>query len=212
MTVKQLLEEVRRRVPLGAAVGTRWKGSFVATTPLGALPIAAAPRIDAQGRRREQTWCDGWRVELAVLLRLTCPEAECPHALQVRAQWVDFHRPGRAASGPARLRTQPLVTDVDLTVGLQRFTARPARFPCFTPCPHDAHPPLTIEKRGFDLFEDGHCLGGGVTEAHGVRRPRLPTAHAAKVYVLARQMETQAVLGRLCGGGRGLRGVAGEGE
>jgi hypothetical protein len=136
-------------------------------------------------------------VERAVLLRLTCPEAECPHAQQVRAQWAAFRHRGRVAKSPERALPEALMTEVDVTVGLQHFTARPARFPCFTPCPHGAHPPLTIEKRGFDLFEGGQCLGGGVTECSGVRRPRIPTVQAAQAYVLARQLETQVVLARV---------------
>ena len=103
MNVPQLVEEVRRQVPLEAPFGTRWKGTSVITTPESAHHVAAAARIDAQGRRREQFWCDGLRVDLAVLLRLTCTERECPHAKQVRAQWIAFHRRG----GPAARSAPP---------------------------------------------------------------------------------------------------------
>jgi hypothetical protein len=212
MNVPQLLEEVRRRVPLGAAFGTRWKGTAVVSTPLGALQVAAAARIDVQGQRREQFWCDGCRVELAVLLRLTCSEGECPHTIQVRAQWTDFRHPRRVATGTETSGAQPLMAEVELRVGRQNFTARPARFPCFTPCPHGAHPPMTIEKTGFDLFEDSSCLGGGVTESLGVRRPRIPTVQAAEAYVLARHLETLVFLGQVRGGARHRPGPANESE
>jgi hypothetical protein len=195
MNVSQLLDEVRRQVPRGAPFGTRWKATSVVTLPEGVHRVAAAARIDPQGRRREQFWCDDVRVEQAVLLRLTCAERECPHAIQVRAEWAAFHRRGGAAARPEPPRSRPLMAEVAVTVGRQRFTARPARFPCFTPCPNGAHPPLTIEKSGFDLFDGSTCLGGGVMESHGVRRPRIPTVRAAEAYLLARHLETLAAVG-----------------
>lgn len=195
MNIPQLLDQVRRHVPLGAPFGTRWKLAAMLTTPDSVHQVAAAARIDTQGRRREQFWCDGLRVDLAVLLRLTCTERECPHATQVRAQWAAFHRRDGAATRPAAAPPQPLMAEVVVTVGRQRCTARPARFPCFTPCPNGAHPPMTIEKRGFDLFDDGSCLGGGVMESRGVRRPRIPTVRAAEAYLLARHLETLAAVG-----------------
>ena len=53
---------------------------------------------------------------------------------------------------------------------------------------------MTIQKTGFDLFDGGHFLAGGVVEHRGVRRPRIPTVRAAEAYVLARQLETQAAI------------------
>ena len=153
MNVPQLLAEVRRQVPMDAPIGTRWKGTSVVTLPEGGHHVAAAARIDVQGRRREQFWCDDSRVERAVLLRLTCTERECPHATQVRAQWAAFHRRDGAVPRPSPRSSRPLMEEVTVTVGWQRFTARPARFPCFTPCPNGAHPPMTIEKAGYDLFD-----------------------------------------------------------
>jgi hypothetical protein len=195
MNVPQLLDEVRQRVPEDAPVGTRWKLASMLTLPHGVHHVAAAARIDPQGRRREQFWCDEVRVEQAVLLRLTCSEEECPHAIQVRAQWAAFHGRARVAARPAAPVPRPLMAEVAITVGGQRFTARPARFPCFTPCPNGAHPPMTIGKSGFDVFDHSHCLGGGVTESGGVRRPRIPTVAAAEAFLLARHLEARAAVG-----------------
>ena len=88
------------------------------------------------------------------------------------------------------------MTEVPVVVGRQHFVARPGRFPCFTPCPHGAHPPLRIDKSGFDLFENGTCLGGGVAKVGGVLQPRIPTVRAAEAFVLARHLETLAALGK----------------
>ncbi len=210
MNILQLLDELRRQMPADAPVGSRCKLTSVVTTAEAVHHVAAAARIDAQGRRREQFWCDGIRVELAVLLRLTCAERECPHVTQVRAQWAAFHRQSSAVARPQLPLPQPLMTEVAVTVCRQRFTARPARFPCFTPCPNGAHPPVTIEKTGFDLFDDNSCLGGGVIEFSGVRRPRIPTVRAAEAYLLARHLETLAALGCARETSRGSGGPAGD--
>lgn len=213
MNVPQLVHEVRRHVPPDAPFGTRWKSTSVVTTPQGAHHVAAAARIDVQGRRREQFWCDGFRVDQSVLLRLTCPEGECPHAMQVRAQWESFHRRDGAAARPVvSPLPRPLMPEIAIEVGRQRFTARPARFPCFTPCPNGAHPPMTIGKSGFDLFDDSSCLGGGVTESRGVRRPRMPTVHAAEAYVFARHLEALAAVGAARDATRSRPGPAPEAE
>jgi hypothetical protein len=189
MNVLQLIDEVRRQVPDGSPTGTRWKGDVPVQAAEHLHRVAAAARMDAKGQRREQFWCDGVRVSMPVLLRLTCSETECPHARQVRAQWDEFHQARQPASRRAGMQPQPLITEVPLRVSGQSFTARPARFPCHTPCPNDAHPPLTFDKSGYDLFENGECLGGGLTEVHGVKRPRIPTLQAAEAFAFARQLE-----------------------
>lgn len=206
MNVLQLIGEVHRQVPIRAPFGTRWKASSTVTTRQGSHVVSVAARIDAQGRRREQFWCDGVRVEPVVLLRLTCSETECPHAREVRAQW-QAHRCPNATKPPLDPHgPRPLMTEIPVAIGRQRFVARPARFPCFTPCPHGAHPPMTIEKTGFDLFDEGACIGGGVVESGGVRQPRFPTVQAAEAFVLARHLETLAALALASESSRPLRG------
>ncbi len=195
MKVPQLLDQVRQRVPEKAAIGTRFKVTAVVETPYGTHDIAVAARIDAEGRRREQFWCDAVRVQQPVLLRLTCPEGQCPHVVQVRAQWASFHRNDKATTRPRPLQPQPLIAETTIKAGGQSFAARPGRFPCFTRCPNGAHPPMTIEKSGFDLFDDSGCVGGGVTEAGGIRRPRLATLREAEAYALARRLEALAAVG-----------------
>jgi hypothetical protein len=208
MTVLELIDEAERQVPTTAPFGTRWKGTSRVTTPHGAHTVAVAARIDARGQRREQFWCDELRVERAVLLRLTCPETECPHAVEVRGQWLAFHRRAPARAARVSMNPQPLMADIPVTVGRHHIVARPARLPCFTPCPHGAHPPLNIDKTGFDLFEDGVCLGGGVTEFGGVPRPRIPTVRAAEAFVLARYLEALAALAQAADSSRPDRGPA----
>jgi hypothetical protein len=98
------------------------------------------------------------------------------------------------------------MTEVSVTLGSQHFVARPARFPCFTSCPHRAHPPLRIDKSGFDLFEDGTCLGGGIARQNGVLQPRIPNVRAAEAFVLARRLEALAALRKAADSSRLKRG------
>lgn len=204
MNVHELIADLERHVPMDAPPGTRHRASGQITTAAGSHTVVLAAHVDARSRRREHDFCDGTRVPRHVLLRLTCAETECAHARLVRAQWDAF----KGRSAPAR-RAEPapqaasLMHEVPLSVAGHACLARPARFRCFTPCPNQAHPPLWIEKSGYDLFEDGRCVGGGVTGGDGPRRPRLPSIPAAEAYLLARHVETLATLNALAArGGR----------
>ena len=197
--VLQLMRDARQRVPLGAPLGVRWRG--IAQVTIGAVvhQVSVTARIDHKRRRREQLLLDGIRVERAVLLRLTCPETECPHAKSVRAQWDAFHRRTPRAR-PQPWQAQPLIEELPLSIGHQHCTARPARFSCFTHCPNRAHPALVIQKTGYDLFEHGVCVGGGLVRSGDSARPRLPTLEAARAFVLARYLEALAMLSRMRAG------------
>lgn len=196
MNVHELIADAERHVPENAPFGVRHRAQGIITTGDTPHHITVAARIDAQGHRRDQYFCDGTRVPRHVLLRLTCAETECPQAQAVREQWTRFQRRGTASpqrhSGPPHVR--PLMSEVEVAAAGHRCVARPARFNCFGPCPNQAHPPMWIEKTGFDLFEDGACVGGGILSAGGTSRPRLPSIEAAQAYLLARRLEALAAL------------------
>jgi hypothetical protein len=205
MSVRELIAEVELRVPADAPVGTRHRATHLMTTSEGCHEVAVAARIDARGCRREQHFCDGVRVPLHVLLRLVCPETECPHARMVREQWNSFHVRVNALGqgGPdPHPKAEPLMREVPVPVAGHECAARPATFHCFTPCPNRAHPPLWIEKKGYDLFEDGAYVGGGVVVSQGITRPRLPSIRTAEAYVFARHLEALAIVDAAAGGGR----------
>jgi hypothetical protein len=203
MTVHQLAEALAQRAPQHAPPGTRERAEATFTMGGATRRVVGEVRVDARGRRRERWWCDGTRLQWHELLRLSCPEAECPQAQAVWAQWIRFHQRGRptgaaqppqaAASLPAA--TAALVQEVPVAIAGHHCIARPARFSCFTPCPNRAHPPLWIQKRGWDLFEQGRCVAGGL-RAHddGTARPLLPSLQAAEAYVWARHLEAQAIV------------------
>jgi len=204
LNVHELIAEVALRVPQDAPVGTRYRVSGQVTTDQGLHTVEIAARIDARSRRHEQHFCDGVRVPREVLLRLTCAETECTHAQQVRAQWNAFHGRRPAAASPSSGEAPapaPLMRETPLAVAGHQCVARPATFRCFTPCPNHAHPALWIEKSGFDLFEDGACVGGGVVVIDGTRRPRLPSLRAAEAYLFARHLEAMVTLDAAATGG-----------
>ena len=95
MNVLQIIGEADHRVPASAPPGTQWRATSAVTTPCGRHTVAIAARIDIDGHRREQFWCDNVQVERHVLLRLTCGEAECPQVIAVRAQWLACHGQSR---------------------------------------------------------------------------------------------------------------------
>ena len=196
-SILHLIRELRRKVPLGATTGTRWQVRARVELPCAIHQLSLTARIDHKGRRIEQLLCDGVRVERAVLLRLTCPETECPHARAVRLQWDRYHRraPVLRPAGPPRVGQ--LIEEQTLVVDRQPYTARPARFSCYTPCPNRAHPSMVIEKTGYDLFEHDTCVAGGLADVDGVMRPRLPTLLAAEAFLRAGHLVARAVVAAL---------------
>lgn len=203
MNVHELVADMERHVHEGARVGTRHRAQGLVTAGPTTHAVVVAARIDPTGRRRDQYFCDDVRVPLQVLLRLTCAETECPQALAVRAQWRQFHRRGNSGPtcrNPGSPPLRPPFSEFEIVAAGHRCIARSAQFNCFGPCPNHAHPPLWIVKSGFDLFEEGVCVGGGVSTTDGISRPRLPSVEAAKAYLLARQLEASAILGAVAAG------------
>ena len=196
MSVLQLLREIRQRVPIGAALGTRWRVTARIEVANASHELTLVARIDHKGRRREQFLCDGVRVEKPVLLRLTCPETECPHARAVRLQWDQYHQRVPAKSAP-QPQTRPLIEESEFVVHGQPYTARPARFSCHTPCPNRAHPSMVIEKTGYDVFALDTCVGGGLADNDGVKRPRLPSVQAAEAFVRSGHLLALLLINRL---------------
>lgn len=216
MTVTELIAEVERRVPPQAPPGTRHTAEAWVGTGARPQQVRVAARIDPQGRRRETCLLDGIRVARSELLRLTCPQQDCPHARGVRQQWQAFHRrrAGLPDMAPADLdqrdgrgvaRTEPSKDAAAVhhfSVAGQLYEAVASHFRCVLRCPHDAHGPMQLDLPGYDLYEKGRYLAGGLVHQGDQSRPRLPTPQAAEAYVLARQLEAQAWIATTAQGGR----------
>jgi hypothetical protein len=147
-------------------------------------------RLEVLGRigkggaiRLGYSYC-GVRMERKTLLTLVCPEQSCPCRVASVAKWQQ--RQGIVIPAASQPRFQPmarpLFEEVEVRANGRSCQARPASFRCLTPCPHSAHAAIPMQKAGWDLFEAGRCIAGGVLKnpETGLSAPLLPTLEAAQ--------------------------------
>lgn len=144
-------------------------------------------RVELNGKVRfGYSYC-GTRMERQTLLKLVCPETACPCRTRIEAQWAT-HRgiilpsPRRSEASPF---APPLLEEVELRVNGRCCQARSAQFRCLTPCPHSTHSAIHMTKTGWDLFEAGRYVAGGLIENPETKTlaPLLPTLEAAKAWL-----------------------------
>lgn len=172
MLIDDLEHEAAAMLPAGAARGTEARASAWAE---GAL-VEVRCRVAADGGCRHAYRFGGVRLERATLQHLLCPESACDQARAVRERWAAFRgeTPPPARPGAAALRRADLLQAVRVHAAGRVVEARPARFECLTPCPTGAHAPRRLPKAGWDVFEGGRCLAGGLQRdsRSGGQRPR----------------------------------------
>jgi hypothetical protein len=196
MVIDELEARVRGELPRGARAGTRARAAKV----LGGHEVEVIYRINRKGECVINYYCDGARMERGTLLMLLCTEAACPEARAVRHHWRAFTgKPERSV--PPRvvpLRPAPLIVDVPIDGAGHHCVARPASFECLTPCPMGAHAPERMRKSGWDLFEDGIWVAGGlcVDKHEGASRPRFESPADARQWLAMHQARTLALLDR----------------
>lgn len=146
-----------------------------------------------QNRKGEPTyryWVDTARVTREVLLAMLCSESLCPWHQDTLAQLLRFL--GKAPTAPVkRKRTAMHITALQqesrLEVDGQAYVARPAKLPCRWQCPVGAHPPVVLQRDGWDVFRlDGSYVAGGL-DASRPRESMLPlfsTLEAARAWLL----------------------------
>ncbi len=132
----------------------------------------------------------GIRLERWVLLLLTCPEAACERSPATQRKWRELQgqRPSRSRRINQTVQFAHLVEDVAVKAGSRACVARPASFQCLTPCPVKAHAPIVMRKTGWDLFEGGKCVAGGLipSPTTAVLEPMFPTTSVAHAWLAAR--------------------------
>lgn len=196
MVIDELEARVRGRLPLDAGAGTRVR----AAESVRGHQIEVVYRIDRKGQRVINHFCDGARMSRTTLLTLLCPEAACAEATAVRQRWRQFiGTPERCA--PARvvpLRPAPLMEELPIEGAGHHCVARPASFECLTPCTMGAHPPRVMHKCGWDLFEDGIWIAGGlcVERPHGASRPRFESLADAQQWLATHHARAMALIER----------------
>jgi hypothetical protein len=196
MVIDELEARVRGRLPLDARVGARVRAAEV----LDGHEVEVIYRIDRKGQRVINHFCDGARMSRATLSMLLCPEAACPEAKAVRQHWHSFigkperHLPARVMP----LRPAALMVEIPIDGAGHHCVARPASFECLTPCPMGAHTPQVLHKTGWDLFEDGVWVAGGlcVDNHEGASRPRFQSPADAQQWLASHQARTLALFDR----------------
>lgn len=134
----------------------------------------------------------GIRVDRSNLLLLTCSESACELSQSVQRKWRDAHGAAQACSdrkSSQRLKVASLFDETPVVVGSRNCVARPASFECVTTCPVGAHAPIRMHKTGWDLFENGRCIAGGLVRQSetSMLTPLLPTLESAKSWLSASQ-------------------------
>jgi hypothetical protein len=181
MLIDELATQLYARVAPDAPRGTRQRTE----ARLGPHHVEVTLSIDRQGLRTMRWFCDGKRVSRPTLQKLLCTETACPDAQAVRERWRAFH------GLPAVLRRRdpgmdggphPLMRVLTIEEAGHRCELREASFQCLTRCPQQAHGPRELRKWGWDLFEDGEFIGGGVKHdgATGHSAPRFATPDDAR--------------------------------
>lgn len=147
-------------------------------------------RLEVLGRigkggaiRLGYSYC-GVRMERKTLLTLVCPEQSCPCRAASVAKWQQHQGIVIPAASQPRFQpmARPLFEEVEVRANGRSCQARPASFRCLTPCPHSIHAAIPMQKAGWDLFEAGRCIAGGVLKnpETGLSAPLLPTLEAAQ--------------------------------
>ena len=193
MVIEQLEAQVRAELPAEARAGARARAAVVRD----GQEIEVVYRVDRNGKRVFNYSYAGARMERQVLLMLLCTEGACPKAKKAQQRWRAFngHVERPASSRVAPLRFVPLIEEVTMNAS-GKCVARPAWFECLTACPVGAHAPQLLRKSGWDLFEDGVWLAGGlcIDAATDASWPRFSAPADARLWLDAQQVKAQVLL------------------
>lgn len=136
----------------------------------------------------------GVRLERSVLLQLLCVETTCPHCQQTQANWNSFC--GISTEKPKakqpNLQFRHLVEEQVIQAAGRTCIARPATFQCKSRCPIEVHAPAVVKKHGWDLFEGGQYVAGGLVSDPETNNqaPALPNLEAASKWLTSTAFET----------------------
>jgi hypothetical protein len=196
MKIDELEARVRAALPPDARAGANVRAAEM----LGTHEVEVIRRVARNGLPVTDYYCDGARMERGTLLRLLCPESACPLARAVQQRWRSFRGlPERVSPRRAvPLRPAALMTEIPVEGAGHRCVARPASFECLTPCPMGAHEPQPMHKSGWDLFEDGIWLAGGlcIENGTGTARPRFESPAQAQQWLAAQEVNSLVLLAR----------------
>jgi hypothetical protein len=180
--------EAQARHQLAASIAAKPKASVVALHKGHAIEIHL--RVLGTSKELFGYSYDGIRLERSVLLQLLCTETACPQCQRTRANWNAFRGIScvtrRVAQSGYQFRH--LVEEVSIEAAGRSCVARPAAFQCRISCPAKAHAASVVRRTGWDLFEEGRYVAGGLTTNPKTleQEPALPTIDVATAWLAAR--------------------------
>lgn len=184
--IKKMEEQARMQLSKSASGKPQ---ALISDTHQGKM-VTVHARVLSNGRHIWGYSFDGVRLERFTLMQLLCPKTECPKCQQTQARWRKFQ--GIADPVPKKAipayQFRHLTEEVLFDFDSRTIHARPASFQCETVCPVEVHGHAVIRKTGWDLFEGGSYIGGGLTTnpASKLLEPLLPTLDAAKDWLAQR--------------------------
>jgi hypothetical protein len=187
-TLQTVEDALCTRLVNGEAGNKKWiEQSFV----IEAHTVRVSHGVDRKGEPVFRYWFDTTRVDRGVLLTLICKESLCPKHQDTLAKWCKFTgqplaKPVKQARTPVHI--EKLEVERQLVIGGKSYFARPAKLSCKWTCPLDAHPPVMLQRDGWDLFnEDGKCIAGGLDPARPKESsyPLFPTIVAVQTWLAA---------------------------
>ncbi len=170
----------------GEAGARKW---IEQTFPVESHAVRVSHGLDRNGQPTFRYWFDATRVDRGVLLTLICKESLCPKHQDTMAKWCKFA--GQAVAKPAKPFRTPVYIDkleVERLIHFngKSYSARPAKLQCKWTCPLGAHPPVVLQRDGWDLFSaEGKCIAGGLDPARPKESayPLFPTVSAVQSWL-----------------------------
>ena len=162
-TLQSVEEALCTRFINGEAGARKWiDHSFAVEAHL----VRVSHGLDRNGQPAFRYWFDATRVDRGVLLTLVCKESLCPKHQETLEKWCKFAgQPVTKLVKAAEAITHIEKLDIEsqIIVGDKTYMARPAKLLCKWTCPLGAHPPVVLQRDGWDVFNvEGKCIGGGL--------------------------------------------------
>lgn len=193
-----MIEQLEERARLQLAGQTVRRGRACVTENHNGTAVAVHAHQLGNGKIVLGYSFDGIRLDRSALLQLLCSETACPMCQRTQSNWRFFRGMPSPISKPARPKRpnyqfNHLIEEVTIEAHGRTCIARPAIFQCLTPCPVKAHAPAVVRKTGWDLFENGKYVAGGLTRNVETRtiEPMLTTIDAARAW-FANKLQSQA--------------------
>jgi hypothetical protein len=190
-----MIKELEQQARLQMAACNAARRSGHAAAMVNGAAVAVHVRTLRNGRELFGYSYEGVRLERSVLLQLLCTDTECPQCQQTKANWLAFRGLTVAPPKPPQpnYKFRHLIEERVIESSGRRCIARPAVFRCRIHCPVQAHAPAVVRRTGWDLFENGQFVAGGlvINAETKEKEPTFPTIEAATTWVSSMSINEQ---------------------